>query len=53
MSEYHQKLVITQNISIALKITEDLQPEAKAKALELLIDRLTTDANKYLTGPIL
>jgi len=24
MSEYHQKLVITQNISIALKITEDL-----------------------------
>lgn len=49
MSQYHQKLVITQNISLALKITDDMESEQKAKSLELLIDRLTTDINKYLT----
>jgi hypothetical protein len=49
MSQYHQKLVITQNISLALKITDEMLPDQKAKSLELLIDRLTTDVNKYLT----
>jgi hypothetical protein len=49
MSQYHQKLVITQNISLALKITDEMQQEQKAKSLEMLIDRLTTDVNKYLT----
>ncbi len=49
MSQYHQKLVITQNISLALKITDDLDKDAKAKCLEILIDRLTTDVNRYLT----
>ena len=50
MSEYHQKLVITQNVSLALKITDEMEKEQKAKSLELLIDRLTTDINKHLTG---
>lgn len=49
MSQYHQKLVITQNISLALKMTDDMDKESKTKALELIIDRLTTDVNKYLT----
>lgn len=49
MSQYHQKLVLTQNISLALKITDEMNKEQKDKALELLIDRLTTDVNKYLT----
>lgn len=49
MSQYHQKLVLTQNISLALKITDDMDKEQKSKALELLIDRLTVDVNKYLT----
>lgn len=49
MSQYHQKLVLTQNISLALKITDDMEGEQKSKALELIIDRLTVDVNKYLT----
>ncbi|WP_312901861.1 TRADD-N-associated membrane domain-containing protein [Chryseobacterium taichungense] len=49
MSQYHQKLVLTQNISLALKITDEMKEEQKNKALELLIDRLTIDVNKYLT----
>jgi hypothetical protein len=49
MSQYHQKLVLTQNISLALKITDEMEKDQKGKALELLIDRLTTDVNKYLT----
>ncbi len=48
MSQYHQKLVLTQNISLALKITDDMDKEAKSRSLEILIDRLTTDINKYL-----
>ncbi|MCD8401464.1 hypothetical protein G1K52_12030 [Tenacibaculum finnmarkense] len=49
MSQYHQKLVITQNISLALKISEDMHGEIKLKTQQLLIDRLTTDTNKYLS----
>jgi len=50
MSQYHQKLVLTQNISLALKMTDEMEKEQKNKALELLIDRLTTDVNKHLTN---
>jgi len=49
MSQYHQKLVLTQNISLALKITDEMDKQQKDKALELLIDRLTIDVNKHLT----
>ena len=49
MSQYHQKLVLTQNISLALK-TADLLKDSKEKVLENLIDRLTMDINKYLTN---
>ena len=49
MSQYHQKLVITQNISLALKMTDDMDKDSKTKSLELIIDRLTADVNKYLT----
>lgn len=49
MSQYHQKLVITQNISLALK-TADALTGTKEKTLESIIERLTTDVNKYLTG---
>ncbi|PBJ08285.1 hypothetical protein [Flavobacterium sp. ACN6] len=51
MSQYHQKLVITQNISLALK-TADLLKDSKEKVLETLIDRLTMDVNKYLSNSI-
>ena len=49
MSQYNQKLVLTQNISLALKMTDEMISEAKQKSLEILIARLTTDVNKYLT----
>lgn len=49
MSQYHQKLVITQNISLALK-TADLLKDSKERVLETLIDRLTLDVNKYLAN---
>ncbi len=49
MSQYHQKLVITQNISLALKTAGELN-DSKERVLESLIDKLTTDVNKYLTN---
>ena len=49
MSQYHQKLVITQNISLALKISEDMDKDKKAKVQEMIVDRLTSDINKYLS----
>jgi hypothetical protein len=49
MSQYHQKLVITQNISLALKISEDMKGDNKSKIQEMLVDRLTMDTNKYLS----
>lgn len=50
MSQYHQKLVLTQNISLALKITEDMDSAEQNKSKAIIIDRLTTDINKYLSG---
>jgi hypothetical protein len=50
MSQYHQKLVITQNISLALKITAEMDKDERAKSLTQLVDRLTTDVNKYLAS---
>lgn len=49
MSLYHQKLVVTQNITLALKITDTMDKEAKDKAQYLLVDRLTADINQYLS----
>jgi hypothetical protein len=49
MSQYHQKLVITQNISLALKITEDMEPGERDKVRSTIVDRLTMDINKYLS----
>ncbi len=50
MGEYHQKLVLTQNIGIALKITESLPEEGRAKAQQLLVEQLTFDINAHLSG---
>jgi len=49
MSEYHQKLVLTQNLSLALRITEDLRGDEQMKARVRLIDYLATDINTFLT----
>lgn len=50
MGDYHQKLVITQNIALALKITGDLPPEERTKAHIGLVDALTKDVNHLLVG---
>jgi hypothetical protein len=50
MGEYHKKLVLTQNISLALKISENLGPPDKTQALMQLIDRLSQDVNYLLVA---
>lgn len=49
MGEYHQKLVLTQNIASAIKITSELPESDKAKAQQDLVKNLVTDINMYLT----
>ena len=48
MSKYHNKLVLSHNISIALKVADTLPPEDKAKSKELIISQLLNDINSYL-----
>jgi len=49
MSEYHQKLVLTQNISLALKISEGLpEKEKQSESQQFLIRELTKDVNFHL-----
>src|SRR5262249_26226932 len=46
MGEYHQKLVVTQNITVALKIAQDIEDgEKKSESQQKLIDRLTENIN--------
>ncbi|HEX8139821.1 MAG TPA: hypothetical protein VF544_19840 [Pyrinomonadaceae bacterium] len=50
MSHYHQKLVLTQNVSLALKIAQELtDTDSKSKAQVGLIECLSRDINMYLT----
>ena len=48
MSEYHQKLVLTQNIGLALKIVETLPDDEKVAAKAGLVKNLTESVNRYL-----
>ncbi len=41
MSQYHENLLKTQNINLALKIARELEGEDKVKALSTIVDRLT------------
>ncbi len=50
MGEYHQKLVLTQNISLALKICEELPSAEQVTARSKLIDYLSKDTNLFLTA---
>jgi len=49
MAGYHRKLVLTQNISLALRITEDLKDKQEEARLQL-IDRLSSNINALLAG---
>lgn len=50
MSDYHQKLVVTQNISLALKISQELPENDRVKSQVSLINSLTQNVNKYLVN---
>lgn len=48
MSKYHNKLVLSQNISIALKIADSLPEEDKVKTKNLIVTELLKDINTHL-----
>lgn len=48
MSKYHNKLVISHNVSIALKVAESLPENDKVKAKNAIILELLKDVNTYL-----
>jgi hypothetical protein len=48
MSDYHQKLVLTQNVSLALKIAEDLPEKEQCEAKLKLVDYLSKDVNQLI-----
>jgi hypothetical protein len=50
MGEYHQKLVLIQNVSLALKISEELPAAEQVVARSKLIDYLSKDINTFLTS---
>lgn len=49
MSSYHNKLVLSQNISIALKVSDSLSEEEQIKTKSLIISELIKNINGYLT----
>ncbi len=48
MAEYHRKLVLTQNIGLALRITKDLPDEQRWSSQTALVDRLSADINSLV-----
>jgi len=48
MRDYHNKLVLSQNISIALKITESMSKEQGEKVKEHIVEELVKDINTYI-----
>ncbi len=48
MSNYHDKLVLSQNISIALRVAESLPSEDRATAKNAIIRELLKDVNVHL-----
>lgn len=49
MGEYHKKLVLTQNISLALKASEDLELKDRTKVKIKIVELLLQDINRYLS----
>lgn len=48
MSKYHNKLVLSQNISIALKVADTLPEEMQGELRSELIKQLVKDINQYI-----
>ena len=50
MADYHRKLVLTQNVGLALRITQDMPEADRLQAQKQLVDRLSFDVNPLLGG---
>ena len=48
MSRYHNKLVLSQNISLAIKIVDSMPESEQSKVKESIITELLKDINSYL-----
>ncbi len=48
MSKYHNKLVLSQSISIALKVSESLSEGDKVETKKLIVSELMKDINSHL-----
>lgn len=48
MSNYHNKLVLSQNVSIALKVAESLPEDERVNAKKTIINELLKDINTHL-----
>lgn len=49
MSRFHNKLLLSQNTSIALKIVEELPNEEKNTTRAKIAEQLVSDINKYIS----
>jgi hypothetical protein len=52
MASYHQRLVFTQNIALAMKLVQGLSGDKKAEMTATIIDKLLFDLNAYLAGKV-
>lgn len=50
MSKYHNKLVLSQNISLALKVSESLPEEKKTTTKEIIVSELLKNINCHLVN---
>lgn len=48
MSDYHNKLVLSQNVSIALKIAESISGESAEKVKNHIVEELVKDINEHI-----
>lgn len=49
MGEYHKKIVLTQNIALALKATDDFEANKKMEVRGKIVDEILKDINKFLS----
>lgn len=49
MGEYHKKIVLTQNIALALKATDDFEINKKMEIRGKIVEEILKDINKFLS----
>ena len=51
MSKYHNKLVLSQNISLALRVADSLPEQEQPKVKDEIVKELLKNINSYLITP--